>query len=211
MDDQRPDERIERAERGERTELVDFAPAQVGGSRRRNLGPIVAAAWAVVLAVVVGVGIVGHRGFGSAAPSGAPAALGLLPSAVANMFPAVASQGPNRSSDPNPLAVQVAPGAGKIAVSGTVRSRSVVSVLVSIEYADGSVSWQSLSIHEGGLQAVSGPSFVVQFELAEPVTDVVWVEANAYNDLGRKIGSVRRPGGQPTDRSVVPAKASLVR
>jgi hypothetical protein len=201
VDDKRQDEHVE---------TVEFAPARVGGRRRRRLGPIAAGVWLVALVAVVGVGIASHAVSdpeGSGPASQLPAALRPLPSTAADVPAPVASRGPSRPSDVNLIAIEVAPAGAGIAVSGTVRSRSVVSVLVSVERADGSVSWRSLSILDGGLQAVNGPSFVVQFDRAKPVPgDVAWVEANAYNDLGRKIGSVRRSVGQATAHDPIRSK-----
>jgi hypothetical protein len=206
VDDSRPDEQVETAE---------FAPARVGGRRSRRLGPVVAGVWIVALVAVVGVGIASHAVSdpeGSGAASQLPAALQPLPSTAAQASALLASRGPSRPGDVNLIAIEVAPLGAAIAVRGRVRSRSVVSVLVSVERSDGSVSWRSLSILDGGLQAVNGPSFVFQFDRAKPVPgDVVWVEANAYNDLGRKIGSVRRSVGQAMAHDPIRTRTQMLK
>src|SRR5205085_944899 len=103
-------------------------------------GPVVAVIWIVALVAVVGVGIASHPAWGpdaSGPPTQLPVALRPVPSHLVKSPPGVINPAPSPVVDSDLIALEIAPASRGIAVSGTVRSRSIVWVFLSLETADG--------------------------------------------------------------------------
>lgn len=185
-------------------ESVAFAPTRVGAVHRRASTPLVGVAWLIVLGTVVGIGLVSPAGtdpVATTAPDGrvAPAAHASVAHLPAST-PTVRSPGlprpvPGPSDAPNLIAVSVKPVAGGVAVTGTVLSDAVVWVFVSVQDASGNVeTWRSISSEDPAFRPDHRPSFTMQLLVSpQPGGQRVWIEANAYNAIGRKVGSVRQP------------------
>lgn len=212
MDDRRPaDDRVEHAE---------FAPARIDGRGGRSWGPLLIAGWLVVLAAVVGAGTLGRtldRSAEGAQPSPPLAGAATpLASALAGGAPeALAPSGPIRSGDPDPLAYDVSSDAAGLTITGTILARPAVWVFVSIQTVDGDVvTWRSLSVEDpnGGIRPDRTPSFELYVPLAATLaTGPLVVEVNAYNNIGRKIGSVRRLFGDPAAHKPILINTGMVR
>ena len=102
------------------------------------------------------------------------------------------------------------------AITGTVLSRQVVWVFVSVQDSAGAVrSWRSLSIEDQGFRPDHHPSFALDLDIPPTFEGApLWIEANAYNSIGRKIGSVREPfwsGSVALAHDPIRIKTSLVR
>jgi hypothetical protein len=119
-------------------------------------------------------------------------------------------------SDPNTVAMTVSSLGDGIGVTGTVLSRTVVWIFVSVEDGAGVVqAWRSLSVEDpnGGIRPTLQPAFAVHLPLSSTAraTNLLWVEVNAYNSIGRKIGSVRQLFGPGILHDSIRIKTSLVR
>ena len=119
-------------------------------------------------------------------------------------------------SDPNTVAMTVSSLGDGIGVTGTVLSRTVVWIFVSVEDGAGVVqAWRSLSVEDpnGGIRPTLQPAFAVRLPLSSTAraTNLLWVEVNAYNSIGRKIGSVRQLFGPGILHDSIRIKTSLVR
>jgi hypothetical protein len=201
----------------ERPESADFAPVQVGGrGRRGHWAPMLAAGWVVVLAAVVALGALGRAAPApvSSLPSAVPAAVG--PVIRFGINPRQQPAGPTRTSDPNLVALSVSTLPSGVAVSGTILSRSVVWVFVSVQDEAGAVqAWRSLSVEDpdGGIRPSLQPAFAIQIDLPAPTatSGLLWVEANAYNSIGRKVGSARQAFGPGIEHDSIRISTSLVR
>ena len=200
-----------------RLESADFAPVRVGGpGRRGGRSPVVAAGWVAVIAGVVAFGILGRSaavGPIASLPSVAPGALG--PASRSNVL-GPRPVGPTRTSDPNTVALTLSSVGDGVGVTGTVLSRSVVWVFVSVQDGAGAVqAWRSLSVEDpdGGIRPSLQPAFSVSLPLppSARAMNLLWVEVNAYNAIGRKIGSIRQLFGPGVLHDAIRIKTSLVR
>lgn len=98
-------------------------------------------------------------------------------------------------------------------ITGTVLAREVVWVFISVQDLRGKVlAWRSLSVEDpdGGIRPNRTPAFVSQIDVpARTGFGALIIEVNAYNSLGRGIGSVRTIAGGPT--RVVSLRTALTR
>lgn len=203
----------------DRVEHAEFAPSRVGGRTGRSWGPLLIAAWIVALGAVVGAGTIGRTPDGSstgARPTLPAAGPSTRTTAVAEVAPAPQlPSGPTRSSDPDPLAYTVVRDRTGLAIAGTILARTVVWVFVSVQDAAGDVlTWRSLSIEDqnNDIRLDHAPAFEISVPLAARLAGgLVIVEVNAYNNLGRKLGSVRQAIGFPADHNPIRIGSSLVR
>lgn len=197
------------SEPGARVENAAFAPVRVGESRRWAWTPVIAAGWLLLLGGVIALGALGRVGT-SPDPSTVPARAAAPPipgpgSPVPTMSPEgrpgrLPGSGPTLTDAPNLIAVSITPSARGVDLTGTVLSKAVVWVFVSVQDASGNVeSWQSVSTEDPGFRPDQQPSFTMRIDVpSRAAGQPVWIEANAYNAIGRKLGSVRRAVSYPT-------------
>ena len=211
MDDLGPaDDRVEHAE---------FAPTRIGGRRRRGWGPLLIAGWVAVLGAVVGAGAIGRAIDGSPRARPSLVAAGMpspRPTIAAEAAPELRpTAGPARSSEPDPLAYEVSSDPTGLAITGTILARPAVWVFVSIQTLGGDViTWRSLSVEDpnGGIRPDRTPSFELHVPLAATLAGgPLVVEVNAYNNIGRKIGSVRQTYDERAGHNPIRIGTSVVR
>ena len=203
-------------------ESVDFAPRIVGTGRR---GGLTAAALAVTLAGIVGLGVLAGRSGLESGPEAAaasdPAASELRPISGTAVFPS-----PRVIGGPGSRVPTWPPSRGFVYVGGVVDLRSPVPStvdqnLTSID-VEGTVLVRAARIDvtlrsgasqiidrtsidvrdpDGGIRPVRAPRFMTSFDLPAPPTgETLWVLVTAYDEAGAQIGATRRPiytGRQP--------------
>ncbi|MEO8468441.1 MAG: hypothetical protein ABI573_02100 [Chloroflexota bacterium] len=199
---------------------VDFTPRIVRTGRR---GGLMAAALAVTLAGIVGVGVLAGR---SGLESGPEAAAASTPAATVSSSVSVAAPTPLVTGAPGSRVPTWPPSRGFVYLGGVIDLRSPVPSTVDLNLAsinvEGTVLVRAARIDialrsgstriidrtsidvrdpDGGIRPVRAPTFMTSFDLPEPRTgETLWVVVTAYNDSGVQIGAARRPlvtGRQP--------------
>ena len=192
---------------------VDFTPRIVRSGQR---GGLVAAALAITLVGLVGLGVLAGR---NEVGSGPKAAVASGPAAVesARTFGAAVNEGP--SGAPGSRVPTWPPSRGFVYLGGVIDLRSPVpstvdenltsidvegTVLVRAARIDVTLRSGSTRIidrtsidvrdPDGGIRPVRAPTFMTSFDLPAPRTgETLWVLVTAYNEAGAQIGAARRP------------------
>ncbi|MBI3751146.1 MAG: hypothetical protein HY263_05765 [Chloroflexi bacterium] len=193
----------------DRAESAEFAPIRVGGRARRGWTPALIAGWIVVLGVVVGAGTIGRALDGSSAVDSRPTDSASRPASLPAQLDAI------RSSDPDPLAYAVARDGTGLTITGTILARPVVWVFISVQDGAGKVlTWRSLSVEDpkNDIRPDYAPAFEVRLPLAPSLAaGPVIIEVNAYNNIGRKVGSVRQALGDRAGHNPIRINTGMVR
>jgi hypothetical protein len=176
---------------------VDFAPREVRPPGRR--WPVVAGAWALAIASLVGVGLltgepadddraaVAEASLAVAArpPSGLPStrmgALLLLPGPIALEAPAPARV--EVTTDRLQVAGSMVVRAARVEIALEARGNRILDH-VSVDVAD----------PDGGIRPERVPTFAATFDLPFPRPNgTMWIVVTAYDEGGMPLGATRRP------------------
>ena len=192
---------------------VDFTPRIVRSGQR---GGLVAAALAITLVGLVGLGVLAGR---NEVGSGPEAAVASGPAAVesAPTLGAAVNEGPSGASGSrvptwppsrgfvylggvidlrSPVPSTVDENLTSIDVEGTVLVRAA---RIDVTLRSGStriIDRTSIDVRDpdGGIRPVRAPTFMTSFDLPAPRTgETLWVLVTAYNEAGAQIGAARRP------------------
>lgn len=192
---------------------VDFTPRIVRAEQR---GGLVAAALAITLTGLVGLGVLADKSRAEPAPDAAAAsnpgttAPAASPGAAVNQRPSDAPGSRVQTWPPSrgfvylggvidlrsPVPSTVDQNLTSIDVEGTVLVRAA---RVDITLRSGStriIDRASIDVRDpdGGIRPVRAPTFMTSFSLPAPRTgETLWVLVTAYNESGAQIGAARRP------------------
>jgi hypothetical protein len=195
---------------------ADFAVVRIIGRQRRGWAPIVIAAWLIALVAAVGAGVLGRS---ASDPGGAPA-LALASGPVAahgtKIGPApITVAEPGLVGDAEPMAYSVVPDANGLTITGAVVARPVATVSIWVQDRTGkAITRRSITVDDpdSGWRPSRTSAFRVHIDLpASVAVTSLWVQIDAYNNLGHEIGSIRWPVSESGLFGMIRSRAMLTR